>query len=74
MFDKPILDRPEVTSLTRGGVMHEGMMQLVLGLAPMPAEAEDLATSRDLRLLGNHRWSFASEQYLHGGECRAGGS
>jgi dihydroorotase len=51
MFDKPILDRPEVTSLTRGGVMHEGMMQLVLGLAPMPAEAEDLATSRDLRLL-----------------------
>ncbi len=31
--------------------MHEGMMQLVLGLAPMPAEAEDLATSRDLRLL-----------------------
>ena len=51
MFDKPILDRPEVTSLTRGGVMHEGMVQLVLGLAPMPAEAEDLATSRDLRLL-----------------------
>ncbi|MCA9134077.1 MAG: dihydroorotase [Planctomycetales bacterium] len=51
MFDKPILDRPEVTSLTRGGVMHEGKMQLVLALAPMPAEAEDLATSRDLRLL-----------------------
>ncbi len=51
MFDKPILDRPEVTSLTRGGVMHEGMTQLVLALAPMPAEAEDLATSRDLRLL-----------------------
>lgn len=51
MFDKPILDRPEVTSLTRGGVMHEGRMQLVLALAPMPAEAEDLATSRDLRLL-----------------------
>lgn len=51
MFDKPIIDRPEVTSLTRGGVMHEGMMQLILGLAPMPAEAEDLATSRDLRLL-----------------------
>ncbi|QDV27867.1 dihydroorotase [Aureliella helgolandensis] len=51
MFDRPIFDRPEVTSLTRGGVMHEGMMQLVLALAPMPAEAEDLATSRDLRLL-----------------------
>jgi dihydroorotase len=51
MFGKPILDHPEVPSLTRGGVMHEGMTQLVLALAPMPAEAEDLATSRDLRLL-----------------------
>ncbi len=51
MFDRPILDRPEVPSLTRGGLMHEGMMQLILALAPMPPEAEDLATSRDLRLL-----------------------
>ena len=51
MFDRPILDRPEVLSLTRGGVMHEGLTQLVLGLAPIPAEAEDLATARDLRLL-----------------------
>jgi dihydroorotase len=51
MFDRPIIDRPEVPSLTRGGVMHEGLTQLVLALSPMPAEAEDLATSRDLRLL-----------------------
>jgi len=51
MFHRPILDRPEVTSLTRGGIMHEGLNQLILALAPMPAEAEDLATSRDLRLL-----------------------
>ena len=51
MFDRPILDRPEVPSLSRGGVMHEGVTQLVLALSPMPAEAEDLATSRDLRLL-----------------------
>ncbi|RMF44506.1 MAG: dihydroorotase [Planctomycetota bacterium] len=51
MFDRPIIDMPEVPSLTRGGVMHEGLTQLVLALAPMPAEAEDLATSRDLRLL-----------------------
>lgn len=51
MFDKPILERPEVPSLTRGGVMHEGMMQLKLALSPMPAESEDLATSRDLRLV-----------------------
>lgn len=51
MFDKPIIDHPEVRSLTRGGVMHEGMTQLKLALAPIPAEAEDLATSRDLRML-----------------------
>ncbi len=31
--------------------MHEGMVQLVLGLPPMPAESEDLATARDLRLV-----------------------
>jgi dihydroorotase len=51
MFDRYILDRPEVPSLTKFGIMHEGMTQLVLGLPPMPAEAEDLATSRNLRLL-----------------------
>ena len=51
MFNRPIIDRPEIRSLTRDGVMHEGLTQLVLGLAPMPAEAEDLATARDLRLL-----------------------
>lgn len=51
MFDRPIIDRPEVLGLTRGGVMHEGLEQLKLALAPMPAEAEDLATSRDLRML-----------------------
>ena len=51
MFDRPIFDTPEVPSLTRGGVMHEGLTQLVLGLAPIPSEAEDLATARDLRML-----------------------
>ncbi|MEM8732719.1 MAG: dihydroorotase, partial [Planctomycetota bacterium] len=51
MFDRPLIDHPEVPSLTRGGVMHEGMEQLKLALAPLPSEAEDLATSRDLRLI-----------------------
>lgn len=51
MFKVPVLDHPEVTSLSPNGVMHEGEMQLVLGLSPMPAEAEDLATARDLRLV-----------------------
>lgn len=50
MFKKPIFDRPEVLELTQGGVMHEGRTSLVLGLAGIPAEAEEVATSRDLRL------------------------
>ncbi len=51
MFNVPVLDHPEVRSLSGGGVMHEGKLQLALGLPPMPAEAEDLATARDLRLV-----------------------
>ena len=50
MFDKPILNHPEVLELARGGVMHEGRTSLVLGLAGLPAEAEDVMTNRDIRL------------------------
>jgi dihydroorotase len=50
MFDKPILNHPEVLELARGGMMHEGRTSLVLGLAGLPAEAEDVMTSRDIRL------------------------
>ena len=44
MFDRPILNRPEVPELTRGGVMHEGLQSTLLGIAGMPTEAEDLMT------------------------------
>ncbi len=50
MFDKPILNHAEVRELTTGGVMHEGLVSLVLGLPGMPAEAEDVMTSRDIAL------------------------
>lgn len=50
MFDKPVLNHAEVLELTRGGVMHEGLVSLVLGLAGMPAAAEDVMTSRDISL------------------------
>jgi dihydroorotase len=50
MFNNPILHHPESAELSRGGVMHEGKTSLVLGLAGMPAEAEDVMTSRDIRL------------------------
>jgi dihydroorotase len=50
MFDKPIFSHAEVVELSQGGVMHEGVVSLVLGLAGMPAEAEDVMIGRDLRL------------------------
>ncbi len=50
MFDKPILNRPETTDLSHGGVMHEGRVSLVLGLSGLSADAEDVMTARDLRL------------------------
>src|SRR5204863_8943584 len=34
-----------------GGVMHEGRTSLVLGLSGLPANSEDVMTSRDLRLV-----------------------
>ncbi|NIL97724.1 MAG: amidohydrolase family protein [Planctomycetales bacterium] len=50
MFDKPILNHAEVVELTSGGVMHEGLVSMVLALPGMPAEAEDVMTGRDISL------------------------
>ena len=50
MFDRPIFNHPEVRELSTGGIMHEGNVSTVLGLGGLPAEAEDVMTSRDLRL------------------------
>ena len=50
MFDKPVLNHAEVRELTQHGVMHEGLVSLVLGLSGMPASAEDVMTSRDIAL------------------------
>jgi dihydroorotase len=50
MFDKPIFNHCEVPELSRGGVMHEGRTSLVLGLPGMPSDAEDVMTSRDIRI------------------------
>ncbi len=51
MFDIPIFDRPVDPDLVDHGVMHEGRVSLVLGLAGLPTEAEDLAVARDVRLV-----------------------
>ncbi len=50
MFDKPILAHEEVLELSRGGVMHEGLVSLVLGLTGMPAAAEEVLIGRDAAL------------------------
>ncbi|MEM8678429.1 MAG: dihydroorotase [Planctomycetota bacterium] len=50
MFDRPIFNHPEVRELTVEGIMHEGYISTVLGLGGLPPEAEDVMTSRDLRL------------------------
>jgi dihydroorotase len=50
MFDKPVLSHPEAMELSQGGVMHEASVSTVLGLAGMPAAAEDVMVSRDVRL------------------------
>ena len=50
MFDLTIFNRPGVPELSRGGVMHDGRVALVLGLKGLPTEAEDLGVARDVRL------------------------
>ena len=50
MFDKPILNHAEVRELTSGGVMHEGLASLLLGLPGMPSAAEDAMVARDILL------------------------
>ena len=50
MFGKPILNHAEVRELTHGGVMHEGVVSLTLGLTGMPSAAEDVMVSRDIAL------------------------
>ena len=50
MFDATILSHPETLELSHGGVMHEGCVSMVLGLTGLPTAAEDVMTSRDIRL------------------------
>lgn len=58
MFDRPVLNHPEVLELNQDGVMHEGLLSTILGLRPMPSEAEDVMTGRDIRLAEATRGSL----------------
>lgn len=50
MFARPVLSHPEVPELTVGGIMHEGLVSVGLGMRGMPAAAEEIMVDRDLRL------------------------
>ena len=50
MFDKPFLAHEEVLELTAGGVMHEGLVSMVLGLKGMPAAGEEVMIGRDIAM------------------------
>lgn len=50
MFDRPILNRPQVAELTDKGQMHEGFYSTVLGLKGIPAAAEEIMVNRDIAL------------------------
>jgi dihydroorotase len=50
--DLLIIEHPQDTALSARGVMHEGAVSARLGLAGMPAAAEESAVARDLALAG----------------------
>jgi dihydroorotase len=47
----PIIDHCEDPSLSRGGVMNEGWVSVRLGLAGIPAQAEESAVARNIQLV-----------------------
>lgn len=50
MFNRVIMQHCQVPELTVGAVMNEGFESMRLGLAGMPAAAEDIMVARDIRL------------------------
>jgi len=50
MFNLPVMDHCQDTSMTRDAVMHEGMWSLKLGLRGWPSAAEDLIIARNVVL------------------------
>jgi dihydroorotase len=52
MYNKPIIQHAQERSMTMEGVMNEGYNSTTLGLAGMPATAEDVVVARDIMLSG----------------------
>ena len=58
MFKRPVIQHAQDLPLTKGGVMNEGLTSTELGLAGMPAIAEDVMVARDITLA-----EYAGGQY-----------
>jgi dihydroorotase len=50
-FGGLVMNHPEDKSISKNGVMHEGIVSTKLGLPGMPALAEEIVVSRDIYLL-----------------------
>ncbi len=50
MLGKPIIQHAEEPSMTKGGVMNEGIVSTTLGMQPIPSVAEEMMIARDIRL------------------------
>jgi len=50
MVGRPVLSHCEDRSLADGGVMHEGVRSMRLGLRGIPAISEEIAVDRDIRI------------------------
>jgi dihydroorotase len=53
MLDRPVVDHPEDSSLTKGAEANEGLVATVLGLRGWPPAAEASAVARDLAVLAD---------------------
>ncbi|MGQ9923655.1 MAG: dihydroorotase [Armatimonadota bacterium] len=49
-FDLPLLTHCEDKTMTRGGVMNEGLVSTLMGLKGMPRAAEEIQVARNIRL------------------------
>ncbi len=50
MLGVPLIVHAEDTNLSRGGQMNEGYYSTLLGLSPIPPQAEEVIVARDIRL------------------------
>lgn len=63
MFGMPVMDHCQDEALTKGAVMHEGLVSTRLGLRGWPAAAEDIVVSRNV-ILSTHTGAHVHLQHL----------